>query len=190
MNFFKRPVITDTEQDEVLLERYRRDGDLAILGKLFERYMPLVYGVCLKYLKDEEKAKDGVMGIFEELITKTRRHEVEKFRPWLYVLSRNYCLMQLRSSKKIETILLDDVMELMPFMHHESQDQDLLAGSLTFCIEKLPLVQKRSITLFYLEEKCYKEIAATTGFSMNEVKSYIQNGKRNLKICLENNREQ
>jgi RNA polymerase sigma-70 factor (ECF subfamily) len=190
MNFFKRPIITDQIQDDTLLDHYKNDGDIAVLGKLFERYMYLIYGVCLKYLADEEEAKDAVMGIFEELVTKAKKHEIRQFKPWLYVLSRNYCLMQLRAQKKINTVLTDDIMELEAFLHPDSIDLPLNDVLLRKCMERLPIAQRESVLLFYFEEKCYKEIAAHTGFTLNEVKSYIQNGKRNLKICIENDREQ
>jgi RNA polymerase sigma-70 factor (ECF subfamily) len=175
----------DHPDDDKLLDDYRASGDIAVLGKLFERYMQLLYGVCLKYLGDEEQAKDAVMGIFEELVLKMRQHEIKQFRGWLYVLARNYCLMQLRAGKKMDVINLDDVMENIQFMHPDEKYNEDHMKILAGCMEKLPLKQKQSVELFYLQEKCYKEIVETTGFSMNEVKSYIQNGKRNLKICIE-----
>ncbi|MDO3641814.1 MAG: RNA polymerase sigma factor [Mucilaginibacter sp.] len=185
MNFFRRPVKPTDADDEQLLTSYRQHGDLAVLGKLYEKQMPLVYGVCLKYLKDEELAQDAVMGIFEELITKVKQHDIKQFKSWLYVLSRNYCLMQLRSSKKMEVISLDDVMEFSLVLHPEDNNREEALQALEGCIEKLPAKQKQTVSLFYLNEKCYKEITEITGFSLNEVKSFIQNGKRNLKICLE-----
>jgi len=189
MSFFSKPTKTDNTGDEVQLNNYRESGDIAVLGKLFEQYVPLIYGVCLKYLKDEEEAKDAVMGIFEELITKVKQHEVKQFRSWVYVLSRNYCLMQLRADKKIEEVSLDEVMEFAPFLHPDDNNKEEAMKALERCMEKLTSVQKQSIDLFYLKEKCYKEIAEITGFTLNDVKSYIQNGKRNLKICLERNSE-
>ncbi len=187
MNFFKRPVKTKTIDDDVQLDSYRKSGDVAVLGELFEKYVPLIYGVCLKYLKDEEASKDAVMGIFEELIEKVKQHDIKQFRSWVYVLSRNYCLMQLRSGKKLEQVSLDEVMEFTPFLHPEDNNKEEALTALERCMEKLIPVQKQSVDLFYLKEKCYKEIADITGFSLNDVKSYIQNGKRNLKICLEKN---
>jgi RNA polymerase sigma factor (sigma-70 family) len=187
MNFFTRPRKPDNTDDEQLLRSYRQSGDLAVLGRLYEKQVPLVYGVCLKYLQDEEKAKDAVMGIFEELAVKVRVHEIKQFRSWLYVLSRNYCLMQLRSGKKMETVNLDGVMEFPAFPHPDNDNREEAMTALERCMDKLPAAQKQSIGLFYLKEQCYREIAAVTGFSLNEVKSYIQNGKRNLKICLEKN---
>jgi RNA polymerase sigma factor (sigma-70 family) len=189
MSFFSKPVKPTDADDDKLLINYRQNGDLLILGKLFEKQMPLVYGVCLKYLKDEEQAKDAVMGIFEELIVKVKQHDIKQFRSWLYVLSRNYCLMQLRSGKKMEMVNLDDFMEFTPVLHPDDNNREAAMQALEKCMDKLPAPQKQSIGMFYLNEKCYKEITELTGFTLNEVKSYIQNGKRNLKICLEKNSE-
>jgi RNA polymerase sigma-70 factor (ECF subfamily) len=189
MSFFSKPVKTDNTNDEIQLNNYRNSGDIAVLGSLFEKYVPLIFGVCLKYLKDEDTSKDAVMGIFEELIVKVRQHDIRQFRSWVYVLSRNYCLMQLRSGKKAEVISLDEVMEFIPFLHPDGNNREEALKALERCMEKLTAVQKQSIGLFYLKEKCYKEIADMTGFSLNDVKSYIQNGKRNLKLCMERNSE-
>jgi RNA polymerase sigma-70 factor (ECF subfamily) len=190
MNFFKRTVKPINTDDEAQLNSYRKSGDLAVLGGLFEKYMPLIYGVCLKYVRDDEAAKDAVMAIFEELIIKVKQHDIKQFRSWVYVLSRNYCLMQLRSGKRMEQVSLDDVMESTPFLHpEENNNKEEALKALERCIEKLTEGQRQSVSLFYLEEKCYKEVADITGFTLNDVKSYIQNGKRNLKICLEKNRE-
>src|SRR3954463_13265946 len=111
MKFFTKPIKPEDTADEALLNSYRQNRDLKVLGRLYERYMPLVYGVGLKYLKDEELAQDAVMAIFEELAQKVHQHEVKQFRSWLYVLSRNHCLMQLRAGKKLETVTLDEFVE-------------------------------------------------------------------------------
>jgi len=187
MNFFKKPINSEHDGDDALLNAYRANGDMQLLGTLYEKYMGLVYGVCLKYLNDEEKAQDAVMGIFEELVDKVKKHEINQFRNWVYVLGRNYCLMQLRSGKKMELVNLDEVVEFTPFLHPEDNNREEALKALEHCIAGLTGGQKQSIDLFYLKEKCYKEIAGITGYTLNEVKSYIQNGKRNLKICLERN---
>ncbi len=188
MNFLKSPGKPNDKGDEKLLQEYKQTGNLASLAALYEKYMHLVYGVCLKYLKDEEQSKDAVMQIFEELIIKAEKHDIKQFKSWLHVLSRNFCLMQLRSGKKMQATALDDIMELADDLHPDNEKEEDLTA-LERCKEKLPEAQKVSIQLFYIDEKCYKEIADDTGYTMNEVKSYIQNGKRNLKICLEKNRE-
>jgi RNA polymerase sigma factor (sigma-70 family) len=190
VSIFTKPVKPNDSEDAELLQRYRENGDLSVLGKLYEKFMPLVYGVCLKYLKDEDASKDAVMSIFEELIIKARKHEINHFRSWLYALARNYCLMVLRSGKKMETVNLDDFMEFTPILHPDDNNRESAITALEQCLQKLTAPQRQSVDLFYLQEKCYKEVAEVTGFTLNEVKSFIQNGKRNLKICLEKNSEQ
>jgi RNA polymerase sigma-70 factor (ECF subfamily) len=189
MSLRHTPIKPANPDDDELLDNYRKSGDVAVLAKLFERYMSLIYGVCLKYLKDGETAKDAVMGVFEELIIKVKQHEIKQFRGWVYVLTRNYCLMQLRSDKKMEMVALDDVMEFTSFLHPEDNNKEAALTALERCMQQLPVTQKESINLFFLQEKCYKEITDITGFTINEVKSYIQNGKRNLKICLDKNND-
>jgi RNA polymerase sigma factor (sigma-70 family) len=189
MNFFTRTIKPDEADDGDLLNSYRLNGDIVVLGKLYEKYVSLIYGVCLKYLKDEDLAKDAVMGIFEELVIKAKQHDIKQFRPWVYVLSRNYCLMQLRSAKKMELVSFDDVMENDQVLHHDNKYDEEYLKVLERCMDKLPAKQKESVNLFYLQEKCYKEIADNTGYTLNDVKSFIQNGKRNLKICLEKHSE-
>jgi RNA polymerase sigma factor (sigma-70 family) len=189
MNWFSKKKKHDETDDESLLQHYVESGDLDLLGQLYQKYMPLVYGVCLKYLQDEEQSKDAVMQIFEELIVKVSRQEIKQFRSWLYVLCRNFCLMQLRSSKKMETISINEFMEFPFVLHPEGEDIEERIKGLEACMEKLTPAQQQSIDLFYIKEKCYREVSELTGYTLNEVKSYLQNGKRNLKICLENNRE-
>ena len=150
--------------------------------------MDLLLAVCAKYFTDAETAKDAVMAIFEELIYKLEKHDVENFKGWLYMLAKNYCLMQLRSSKKIlikefdtERMQLTDDSNLHVVFEKETQ-----LNKLSACLETLSAEQKTSIELFYFQEKCYKEIAETTGLELNKVRSLIQNGRRNLKICMDN----
>lgn len=158
-----------------------------MLGTLYERYMDIVFGVCLKYFKAPEPAKDAVMQIFEELVQKLHKYEIDNFRSWLYTLAKNYCLMQLRTPKNLRTVELDP--SLM-----QSADNTHLNGvmqkehefkTLEKCIQTLSPEQKVSVELFYLQNKCYNEIATITGKEWNKVRSLIQNGRRNLKICME-----
>lgn len=191
MNWFSNAKKSDPVSDELLLKRYRETGDLAILGELFQAHSSMVYYVCYRYLQDSELSKDAVMQIFEELIIKINKQEINKFAGWLYVMSRNYCLMQLRSGKKMQYISFDEVVEFPAIPHQgDHEDKERVLTALELCMENLPEKQKQSINLFFLKEKCYKEIVDFTGYSLNEVKSYIQNGKRNLKICMDKNREE
>ncbi len=175
--------------DSELLNHYKKDGELSYLGELYTRYQSLVYGVCLKYLKDRDESKDAVMQLFEKLIQTLRNHEVDNFKSWLYVTARNHCLMQIRARKgKFTQEFSPEFMENQLLLHPE--DEPELEGNLTKlekCIEALMNEQKQCIQLFFLQEKCYRDIAQFTGFDLNQVKSFIQNGKRNLKICMERN---
>jgi RNA polymerase sigma factor (sigma-70 family) len=188
MSFIQQNIMQDAD-DAFLIREYKATGKLDFLAALYQRYMNLVYGVCLKYF-DEEASKDAVMQIFEELIGKLKLHEVQNFKSWLHVLSRNHCLMKLRAMKNKESrqVSIDDhpIVENEEIGHHEngiSLEDNL--RSMEKCLETLPEEQKRSVDLFYLQEKSYREVSVITGYDMNKVKSYIQNGKRNLKICME-----
>jgi len=172
-----------------LIAQYKRTGSLETLGALYNRYMHLVYGVCLNYFKEEEASKDAVMQIFEELVVKLKFHEVQNFKSWLHVLTRNHCLMVLRKASKNNTVSIDDVfVENAEFVHLDIEDtKEQRLTIMEECMAALPEEQRVSVDLFYLQEKCYKEVAEITGFELLKVKSYIQNGKRNLKICIEKN---
>ncbi len=174
--------------EKELLQHYRTTGDLDALGRIYAPYMSLLYGVCYKYLNDADRSQDAVMQIFEELIVKLRKHEVDHFKSWLYTFSRNFCLMELRKDKRMTQVDIDEHMvESESFM--ESGGQPLWEESefekLETCMLTLNTEQERCVRLFYLEQKCYKDIVEETGYDLNKVKSYIQNGKRNLKICME-----
>lgn len=159
-----------------------------LLSALYQRYMDLVFGVCLKYFKDAERCKDAVMDIFSELHSKLRVHEVDNFKGWLHVLTRNYCLMQLRSPRNLKTTEFSGNLMYSDQNSHlngEALEKEENFKKLEQCIDTLAEEQKRSVMLFYLENKCYNEIAEITGYDWNKVRSYIQNGKRNLKICME-----
>lgn len=188
---------TTNKSDDELISEFRSDGDLEILGELYSNYMHLVYGVCLKYLKNREEAQDGVMQIFEKLIIEIPRHKIINFRSWLYVVTKNYCLMQLRSvrserEKVIEwindpVVIMETATELHPL--DEDINSENINKALEDCIERLKEQQKKCIRQFYFENRCYNEIAVSLGLDEKKVKSYLQNGKRNLKICLEEKNE-
>jgi len=183
---FKTPYSTTEKTDLELINEYKQRGDLEVLGQLYGRYTHLVYGVSLKYLKDRDESKDAVMSIFEELIEKVKKFEIHNFKSWLHVTTRNYCLMELRSKKRQPEEMPDTFMEIPDISHHE--DKRALENDLTRleeCIEQLKDEQKQCVRLFFLNKKCYKEIEAITSFPQKKVKSYIQNGKRNLKTCME-----
>jgi RNA polymerase sigma factor, sigma-70 family len=176
-------------RDEDLLKNYQSSGDQNLLAALYLRYTDWVYGACLKYLKDTEAAKDATLSIYEELIVKLKTHHVENFKSWLYVVAKNYCLMQLRKSKQHMVVELPGaVMQTEDFSHLDSVlEKENELKRLENCIGTLNDEQNAVIKLFYLENKCYNEITNITGLDWNKVRSLIQNGRRNLKICMEEN---
>ncbi|MGN6439561.1 MAG: RNA polymerase sigma factor [Agriterribacter sp.] len=184
---FIKNISAPPDDDAQLVAQYRYTGDLKILSNLYQRYMELVYGVCLKYFKDQERSRDAVMNIFEELVTKLKVHEISNFKSWLHTLARNHCLMQLRTPKNLKTTEFNtDYMQSAEAVHlngvFEKEEQLQL---LERCLQTLSAEQKQTVELFYLQQKCYNEIAAITGFDWNKVRSFIQNGRRNLKNCME-----
>ena len=176
-------------REKELIDLYKKGHDLAVLAKLYEPYMGLIYGLCMKYLKDREESRDAVMQIFEKLVEALKKHEVANFRSWLYVLARNHCLMALRTKKGHQ------FEEISPFLmetganSHLDTEPDLETNisKLEHCLQQLVVEQQQCVRLFYFQQKCYREISAETGYDDNKVKSYIQNGKRNLRICMERN---
>jgi len=189
LKFIKNTAKLKQLDDASLIADYQRSGDLEVLGVLYNRYMHLVFGVCLNYFKDEAQSKDAVMQIFEELVVKVKLHPIQNFKSWLHVLTRNHCLMALRKAAKNNTISLDEgFVENSEFVHLDMDNaKETQLTIMEKCMERLPEEQRISVDLFYLQEKNYKEVSELTGYDLLKVKSYIQNGKRNLKICIEKN---
>jgi len=160
---------------------------MAVLGELYQRYMDLVYGVCLKYYKDPETAKDSVMQIFEELVPKLKKHEIDNFKGWLHQVAKNHCLMQLRTPRNMKTVeFKTEFVQSEENVHLNGVlEKEENFKKLEFCLGSLAAEQRETIKLFYLEGKCYNEIAELTGQEWNQVRSLIQNGRRNLKNCME-----
>ncbi len=180
--------------DAQLIALYKSKGDKSIVGILFKRYTAFTFSICNKYLKNTADSKDAVMQIFEKLFDDLKRHEVANFKPWLYSVARNYCMQHFRNARTFVTIDGDPSKKVNAFMENgienhldtESVLEERIANlEMELC--NLSHEQRTCVELFYLKEKSYKEIADETGYSLNEVKSYIQNGKRNLKIGLTKN---
>src|SRR5689334_13446714 len=174
--------ITDAE----LLNLYYTDKNQEWIGILLERYTLLLLGVCMKYLKEENEARDCVQQIFLKVLTEVGKYKIDYFKSWLYMVAKNHCLMRLRDRGKI----VKEISEESNLVHNDNDKQDLLQNEETYdlleqAIEELSPEQKHCITLFYLQKNSYQQIADQTSYSLMQVKSYIQNGKRNLKILLE-----
>jgi RNA polymerase sigma-70 factor (ECF subfamily) len=180
--------LTDME----LVKRYKSTRQITWVAELFSRYTHLIFGVCMKYLKHQEDSKDATMHIFELMQEKLLVHEIKNPGGWIHVTTRNHCLMQLRSQQlhaEKEKELLSDMEFSIPEHHNIDIGEEINMQLLNTCLEQLSAEQQKCIKLFYLDEKCYLQVANLTGYDLRKVKSYLQNGKRNLKICMEKNRE-
>lgn len=174
--------------DQELLEQFYADHDNEWLGFLLQRYTLLLLGVCMKYLKNEEEAKDAVQQVFLKVIQELHKYRVDYFKSWLYMVAKNHCLMKLREKQGKITVEINERLTA-----RESQETDIeihlqnekALMLMEESLKQLNPEQQQCVTLFYLEKKSYQEVSETTGFSMLQVKSYIQNGKRNLKIMIE-----
>ncbi|MCD6069339.1 MAG: polymerase sigma factor, sigma-70 family [Bacteroidetes bacterium] len=182
---------TEPEDDAALVLKYRQTNDLVYIGELYKRYARQVLSVCIFYFKDKDDAKDHVMQIFDKLIGELKERNVDNFKGWLSFVVRNYCISVLRKQKTEKkrlneyyeqelSVLSEDKEMAINAIHDSELNESLLKESL----HELKKEQKECIELFYLQNKSYHEIAALKNYSLNEVKSYIQNGKRNLKILL------
>lgn len=183
--------INQNSTDQELLEQFYADHENEWLGILLQRYTLLLLGVCMKYLKNEEEAKDSVQQIFLKVIQELHKYKVEYFKSWLYMVAKNHCLMKLRDKQGKYKVEIDD----RQFVQPETDKQALMQNDLTLelmerSLKELHTEQQQCVTLFYLQKKSYQQISQETGYSMLQVKSYIQNGKRNLKILIENKLEE
>jgi RNA polymerase sigma factor (sigma-70 family) len=176
--------------DEDLIVRYRKTGNAAVLGTIFNRYARLVYGLCLKYMKNPANAEDETMAIFEKLITDLQKHNIVCFKAWLYTYAKNHCLMELRKIKPKMVEFSNEFHQQMidpdPFIKQEQEtENERTHSTLRFIFSFLNTEQQICLSEFYNNNKSYKDVSLQTGLSLKQVKSHIQNGKRNLRIRFE-----
>jgi RNA polymerase sigma factor (sigma-70 family) len=182
------PTILKNLSDEELVNAFRTQHNTEALGILFNRYAHLVYGIGMKYFKNPELAKDATSQVFEKLLTDLHRHDVQLFKAWLYRVAQNHCLMQLRGNKhltKSVDIFPENIVEYEETLHPVIEKEKMLTH-LEEALVDLNDDQKKCIELFYLQKKSYTDIMNETGFNFMQVKSFIQNGKRNLKTKMSN----
>lgn len=172
--------------NEELLAIFIESGEAAFFGELYRRYIPLVFGLCLKYLNNRDEAQDAVMDLFETLLQKVPQYEIINFKTWLYSVAKNHCLLKLRKENQTSFVNIEDAFveneDFFTLLDKPQTEEEMAA--LAHCLEALPDKQKLSIRFFYFEEKSYADIVELTGFTLTNVKSFIQNGKRNLKSCI------
>ncbi|MEZ5055335.1 MAG: RNA polymerase sigma factor [Chitinophagales bacterium] len=178
--------------DQLLIEQFQQTGNKQLIGELFKRYAMLVYGLCFKYLKNEEDAKDSVNDIFELVLENASKQPIVYFRAWIYSVSKNHLYKKTKKNNPLETTELKNISE--KFMENEVDltlyEKEEQSELLTKAISNLSEEQRTCIELFYYQQKSYQEVASISGYDLNKVKSAIQNGKRNLKLFMEENSTQ
>lgn len=170
--------------DEELLYRVAQKKDQEALSTLYKRYAHLALGVGLKYLPLDE-AKDAVQTVFIKIWTDCAQYKIKSFKPWLYTVVKNQCLMELRKSKPTASFDTENVFDFVEYEDHShhKMEQEQVLKILESCLSKLQEAQKTCIELFYLHQKTYAEIATYQQLDDKQVKSFLQNGRRNLKLC-------
>lgn len=190
ISFYLYPVNIKNSQeltDEELLQRYKADDNSHWVGILFDRYALLLLGMCMKYLKNEEDARDSVQQIFLKVLADINKHQVQFFRAWIYMVTKNHCLMQLRQRNQVRQEEVSEKHLNDPAPPEEKTtlaEKEVLLTNMEQALEQLNEEQRSCVKLFYLEKCSYQEITDRTGYTLLQVKSYIQNGKRNLKLLL------
>lgn len=187
MQFFSLNKKKKEYSDEELLSLFKNTGKAEHFQVLYERYIPLIYGLCLKYLQNPQESQDAVIDIYENLSQKIQDYNIQVFKNWLYSVVKNHCFHILKENKKeiivnFDSQLMESDDTLALFTENKDEDKE---KALNDCMEKLPQPQRISVEKFFYEDKSYADIVDETGFNLKSVKSYIQNGKRNLKICIE-----
>ncbi|GAO43659.1 RNA polymerase sigma factor [Flavihumibacter petaseus] len=177
--------------DQELLQRYYADRNKDWLGILLERYTLLLLGVCMKYLKQEDAARDAVQQIFLKAITELEKYKVDYIKSWLYMIARNHCLMQFRDKNRFPVEITEHIQLAAEEENlNHAREKDQLLEWMHEGLQDLNQEQQQCVTLFYLEKNTYQQIAARTGYSLPQVKSFIQNGKRNLKQLIQRRLQQ
>lgn len=190
MSFFGKKTLNDSDED--LLVLYTQTNSSDYFGELYNRYIPLIYGLCLKHLQSIEKAEEAILELFKILLPKVSDYEIKDFKTWIYRVAKNHCLQIVGKEKQHILVDLDTSVwaedNILHLLEGNGPRDEIAA--LNHCIQKLPVQQKICIPLFFKEEMSYEDIAEQTGYLLKTVKSQIQNGKRNLKTCIEKYRNE
>jgi RNA polymerase sigma factor (sigma-70 family) len=186
MLFSSRKTYKSLSDEELVLD-FKATNSNGIIGEIYTRYGHLVMGTSMKYMKNKADAEDIAMHVFEQLPAKLHSHSIQRFKSWLYMVTKNECLMVLRKKGRL-TAEITKELEATDELHLK-EDKEVQLNLLEAAVDTLKDEQKKCIQLFYLEQRSYQEIMKLLQLDLNKVKSAIQNGKRNLKIKLEDRNE-
>ena len=186
MSWFNRSKkkLFKTISDEELCVIIKSNSSKDVIAEFYQRYGHLVLGVCMKYLKNKMDAEDMTIDIYSKLQQKILKSDIKYFKSWLYTLVKNECLMKLRKKQMIFSSLNSNEIESEDIDFDSKMNTEKQYEYLSFALEQLSQEQRTCVELFYLKSMSYKEISQKTGFEIKNVKSHIQNGKRNLKLSI------
>ena len=174
--------------DNELLQMYFKTDNLDYIGILFKRYTRILIGVSLKYTSDLHHAEDVVQQVFIKFLDAVHP-QIANVGGWLYQMTKNESInftkkqgrQQIQHLEREEYHLSDTTDdEIKALLYKEHQSELLMAA-----ISELKSDQRKAIECFYFHNLSYEQIAVQNNWSIGEVKSYIQNAKRNLKIKLQ-----
>ncbi len=183
--FHKQKYELKSFSDQELIDLYVHNGDNQVIAEFYKRYGHLVFGVCMKYIKHIQNSEDLTTELFAKLPQQIKNHKINHFKSWLYTSTKNSCLMILRKKNSYNSSFDDQIIDILEedsLSSKEILEQKLEA--LEIALKELNEKQAICIKAFYFQKRCYDEISKTENLTLNEVKSHIQNGKRNLKMIL------
>jgi RNA polymerase sigma factor (sigma-70 family) len=173
--------------DEELVSLYVTTQRNEYFEEIYERYANKVYRKCYSFVYSQEKAEDLTHDIFLKLVVKIGTYkESSKFSTWLYSITYNYCMDQIRVNKKKTEVALQDNYD----MSEEEDDSELMdfhGTELNKSLKQLPSEERMLLQMKYQEDFSIKEIADTLKISESAVKMRLMRSKEKLKrLYLEN----
>jgi RNA polymerase sigma-70 factor (ECF subfamily) len=171
--------------DDIYYIQAIRKGDVSAFSFLVERYQNMVYSLALKLLKNTEDAEEMAQDTFIKAFQKLDMYEGKsKFSTWLYSITYNACISELRkrrvhfSSLEDQRISDQDEMKMHSyFSENKKEDQERY---LTIALGKLPGDDQVLVTLYYYENQSMDEISVITGLTVSNIKVKIHRARKKM----------
>jgi RNA polymerase sigma factor (sigma-70 family) len=167
--------------DEQLVRLYVDTQRNTFFEELYERYADKVYRKCLTFVKDQAKAEDFTHDIFLKLIVRIGTfRETSKFSTWLFSITYNYCMDQLRLTKKMAENELTETFDIV----EESEDIEEIemdAQRLRQVLENISPQERTILLMKYQDDFSIKDIADTFGLTESAVKMRLKRTKEKLR---------
>jgi len=166
--------------DDELIMRFQQTGDTECFAELFARHRKQVYFACKGFFSDSSAAEDATQETFLRAYQNMHRFSGGNFGGWLMRISKNICIDSWRKrqpEKEFEEIEMSQLPS--PQVLEQTSDLRFAVQRVLQELETLPAEQRRCVEL-KIEGYSYEETAASTGLSVQAVKSHLQNGRRTL----------